>query len=182
MGYGVSSKEGSAVFRNLFVLTALLMLGKTFAAEPAPTPASQAANLVRCYHEACARGNEALARELAIEAVRLDSKCFAARQAVTNDDRAKFEPRKAERRPFQWLRERIASLQFDPNARTEALIHQSEDLRQVRAEWQRIWFTDQASHLRPEQVQEFGSGAESASKESGPRAIVGSSSLPSPKK
>jgi hypothetical protein len=32
------------------------------------------------------------------------------------------------------------------------LINQSEDLRQVREEWQRIWFTDQPSHMTPDRV------------------------------
>jgi hypothetical protein len=40
----------------------------------------------------------------------------------------------------------------DPNTRTNQLINQSEDLRQIRAEWQRIWFTDQPSHLTVERV------------------------------
>jgi len=40
----------------------------------------------------------------------------------------------------------------DPNTRMNQLINQSEDLRQVRNEWQRIWFTDQPSHLTPERV------------------------------
>ena len=40
----------------------------------------------------------------------------------------------------------------DPNTRMNQLMVQSEDLRQIRAEWQRIWFTDQPSHLTPERV------------------------------
>jgi hypothetical protein len=40
----------------------------------------------------------------------------------------------------------------DPNTRMEGLLHQSEDLRQVRDEWRRIWFTDQPSHLTPQRV------------------------------
>ncbi len=40
----------------------------------------------------------------------------------------------------------------DPNERTHELINQSEDLRQIRYEWERIWFTDQPSHLTPERV------------------------------
>jgi hypothetical protein len=40
----------------------------------------------------------------------------------------------------------------EPNTRMEGLIHQSEDLRQIRGEWRRIWFTDQPSHLTPERV------------------------------
>lgn len=40
----------------------------------------------------------------------------------------------------------------DPPTRMGQLINQSEDLRQIRGEWQRIWFTDQPSHLTPERV------------------------------
>lgn len=40
----------------------------------------------------------------------------------------------------------------DPNSRMAGLIHQSEDMRQIRGEWQRIWFLDQPSHLTPERV------------------------------
>ena len=32
------------------------------------------------------------------------------------------------------------------------LINNSEDLRQISNEWERIWFTDQPSHLTPERV------------------------------
>jgi hypothetical protein len=46
----------------------------------------------------------------------------------------------------------FSALGSDPNTRTASLIHQSEDLRQIRGEWQRIWFTDQPSHLTPERV------------------------------
>ncbi len=46
----------------------------------------------------------------------------------------------------------FSALGSDPNSRQEGLIHQSEDLRQVRNEWRRIWFTDQPSHLTPERV------------------------------
>jgi hypothetical protein len=37
----------------------------------------------------------------------------------------------------------------DPNERMEQLMIQSEDLRMIRDEWRRIWFTDQPSHLTP---------------------------------
>ncbi|MCI0637632.1 MAG: hypothetical protein L0Y72_08255 [Gemmataceae bacterium] len=37
----------------------------------------------------------------------------------------------------------------DPNERTEQLIHWSENLRQVKGEWNRFWFNDQPSHLTP---------------------------------
>jgi hypothetical protein len=40
----------------------------------------------------------------------------------------------------------------DPNTRQAQLLNQSEDLRQVGVEWQRIWFTDQPSHMTPERI------------------------------
>jgi hypothetical protein len=40
----------------------------------------------------------------------------------------------------------------DPNTRMNQLINESEDMRQIRNEWQRIWFNDQPSHLTPERV------------------------------
>jgi hypothetical protein len=40
----------------------------------------------------------------------------------------------------------------DPNIRTDQLINQSEDLRQLGKEWRRIWFNDMPSHLTPERV------------------------------
>lgn len=40
----------------------------------------------------------------------------------------------------------------DPNRRVNELLNQSEDLRQIQYEWERIWFTDQPSHLTPERV------------------------------
>ncbi len=40
----------------------------------------------------------------------------------------------------------------DPNRRILELLNNSEDLRQVQYEWERIWFTDQPSHLTPERV------------------------------
>ena len=40
----------------------------------------------------------------------------------------------------------------DPNDRLQVLFNQSEDLRQVRSEWGRFWFTDSPSHLTPERV------------------------------
>ena len=40
----------------------------------------------------------------------------------------------------------------DPNERTQELLNNSEDLRQIRYEWERIWFTDQPSHLTPQRV------------------------------
>jgi hypothetical protein len=40
----------------------------------------------------------------------------------------------------------------DPNRRINELMVQSEDLRQIQNEWERIWFVDQPSHLTPERV------------------------------
>jgi hypothetical protein len=40
----------------------------------------------------------------------------------------------------------------NPNRRMNELINTSEDLRQIEYEWERIWFTDQPSHLTPERV------------------------------
>jgi hypothetical protein len=40
----------------------------------------------------------------------------------------------------------------DPNRRILELLNVSEDLRQIQYEWERIWFTDQPSHLTPERV------------------------------
>lgn len=40
----------------------------------------------------------------------------------------------------------------DPNRRILELLNTSEDLRQIEYEWERIWFTDQPSHLTPERV------------------------------
>ena len=46
----------------------------------------------------------------------------------------------------------INAYSSDPNRRVSELINQSEDLRQIELEWERIWFTDQPSHLTPERV------------------------------
>ena len=40
----------------------------------------------------------------------------------------------------------------DPNRRMAELINNSEDLRQISNEWERIWFNDQPSHLTPERI------------------------------
>jgi len=40
----------------------------------------------------------------------------------------------------------------DPNTRMQELIYNSEDLRQIEYEWQRIWFVDEPSHMTPERV------------------------------
>src|SRR5262249_7826394 len=39
-----------------------------------------------------------------------------------------------------------------PNDRLTQFLHQSEDLRQVKLEWSRFWFTDHPSHLTPDPV------------------------------
>jgi hypothetical protein len=40
----------------------------------------------------------------------------------------------------------------DPTRRMEALLNQSEDLRQIENEWARFWFTDQPSHLTYDRI------------------------------
>lgn len=40
----------------------------------------------------------------------------------------------------------------DPNRRMRELLNTSEDMRQIEYEWERIWFTDQPSHMTPERV------------------------------
>jgi hypothetical protein len=40
----------------------------------------------------------------------------------------------------------------DPTIRTEQLIFQSEDLRQIGREWRVFWMNDQPSHLTPEHL------------------------------
>jgi hypothetical protein len=40
----------------------------------------------------------------------------------------------------------------DPNRRMHELLNNSEDLRQIEYEWERIWFNDEPSHLTPERV------------------------------
>jgi hypothetical protein len=37
----------------------------------------------------------------------------------------------------------------DPIRRTQQLLFTSEDLRAAEDEWERIWFLDQPSHLKP---------------------------------
>jgi hypothetical protein len=37
----------------------------------------------------------------------------------------------------------------DPAVRTRELIFTSEDFRAILAEWERIWFLDQPSHMAP---------------------------------
>jgi hypothetical protein len=40
----------------------------------------------------------------------------------------------------------------DPNIRAQQLLNVSEDLRQIRAEWNRFWMLDQPSHLTPVRI------------------------------
>jgi hypothetical protein len=40
----------------------------------------------------------------------------------------------------------------DPVIRTEQLINQSEDMRQISNFWRRFWFNDQPSHMIPERI------------------------------
>ncbi len=40
----------------------------------------------------------------------------------------------------------------DPNRRIQELLNTSEDLRQIEYEWERIWFTDQPSHMNPQRI------------------------------
>ena len=46
----------------------------------------------------------------------------------------------------------INAYSSDPNRRMHELINNSEDLRQIEYEWERIWFNDEPSHLTPERV------------------------------
>jgi hypothetical protein len=46
----------------------------------------------------------------------------------------------------------INAYSSDPNRRISELLVQSEDLRQIEYEWERIWFTDEPSHMTPERV------------------------------
>jgi hypothetical protein len=46
----------------------------------------------------------------------------------------------------------INAYSSDPNRRIVELLNQSEDLRQIENEWERIWFTDHPSHLTFERV------------------------------
>ena len=46
----------------------------------------------------------------------------------------------------------INAYSSDPNRRIHELINNSEDLRQIEYEWERIRFMDQPSHMTPERV------------------------------
>jgi hypothetical protein len=46
----------------------------------------------------------------------------------------------------------INAYSSDPNRRMHELLNQSEDLRTIEYEWERIWFVDEPSHLTPERV------------------------------
>lgn len=45
-----------------------------------------------------------------------------------------------------------STMRSNPEQRIKDLLNQSEDLRQIKEEWERIWKTDQPSHLTPERV------------------------------
>jgi hypothetical protein len=40
----------------------------------------------------------------------------------------------------------------DPNRRMAEMLNISENLRTMEYEWERIWFTDQPSHLTPDRI------------------------------
>jgi hypothetical protein len=46
----------------------------------------------------------------------------------------------------------INAYSSNPNRRMVELLNQSEDLRQIEYEWERIWFVDEPSHMTPERV------------------------------
>jgi hypothetical protein len=46
----------------------------------------------------------------------------------------------------------INAYSSNPNRRMNELLNQSEDLRQIEYEWERIWFVDEPSHMTPERV------------------------------
>jgi hypothetical protein len=50
----------------------------------------------------------------------------------------------------------------DPNARILQLLNESEDLRQIEREWQRVWSTDQPAHLTPAEKKDPGVEAQLA--------------------
>jgi len=43
----------------------------------------------------------------------------------------------------------IPAYSGDPVRRTQELLFTSEDLRAITDEWERIWFLDQPSHMKP---------------------------------
>jgi hypothetical protein len=40
----------------------------------------------------------------------------------------------------------------NPQQRMHELMNNSEDLRIIQEQWERIWFTDQPSHLNPQRI------------------------------
>lgn len=46
----------------------------------------------------------------------------------------------------------IPAYSGDPARRTQQLIFTSEDFRAILDEWERIWFLDQPSHMKPFRV------------------------------
>lgn len=43
----------------------------------------------------------------------------------------------------------IPAYSADPARRAQQMIYTSEDLRSLLDEWERIWFLDQPSHMKP---------------------------------
>lgn len=46
----------------------------------------------------------------------------------------------------------INAYSSDPTMRIKELLNQSEDLRQIRDEWERFWFLDHPSHMSYDRV------------------------------
>jgi hypothetical protein len=46
----------------------------------------------------------------------------------------------------------INAYSSNPTRRMHELINNSEDLRQIEYEWERMWFMDEPSHMTPERV------------------------------
>jgi hypothetical protein len=106
-----------------------------------------AAMLVREYQQACEANNSELAAKLARMALELDPMCFKTAPLPPATTEAPKKESRAFWQRLLWLKSHLGD---DPNTRMEGLINQSEDLQQIRREWQRIWFEDQPSHLTPE--------------------------------
>jgi len=99
---------------------------------PALTPVEQRASkmaerLVEKYAEALAKGDPEKARKYARQALDLDPTVFG--------------------------REVRNTYSSDPNLRMNQLLNRSEDLRNAKSEWKKIWINDQPSHVPPERVQ-----------------------------
>src|SRR5262249_1085057 len=46
----------------------------------------------------------------------------------------------------------VLSSEASPNQRMQALMFQSEDLRQIQHEWQRAWMIDQPAHMKIDRI------------------------------